>query len=77
MGERLTKVEFSNLDKVLFPRLKITKAQVIEYYIKVAPRMLGFLADRPLVLTRYPNGVDEEGFYEKDAPEGTPRWVKP
>jgi bifunctional non-homologous end joining protein LigD len=76
MGERLTKVEFSNLDKVLFPRLKITKAQVIEYYIKVAPRMLGFLADRPLVLTRYPNGVDEEGFYEKDAPEGTPRWVK-
>jgi bifunctional non-homologous end joining protein LigD len=76
MGERLTKVEFTNLDKILFPKLKITKAQVIEYYIKVAPKMLGFLADRPIVLIRYPNGIDKEGFYEKDAPEGTPSWVK-
>jgi bifunctional non-homologous end joining protein LigD len=76
MGERLTKVEFTNLDKIMFPKLKITKAQVVEYYIKIAPRMLSFLADRPIVLTRYPNGVDWEGFYEKDAPEGTPPWVK-
>jgi bifunctional non-homologous end joining protein LigD len=76
MGERLTKVEFTNLDKILFPKPKITKAQVIEYYIKVAPKMLGFLADRPIVLIRYPNGIDKEGFYEKDAPEGTPSWVK-
>jgi bifunctional non-homologous end joining protein LigD len=76
MGERLTKVEFTNLDKILFPKPKITKAQVIEYYIKVAPKMLSFLADRPIVLTRYPNGIDKEGFYEKDAPEGTPSWVK-
>jgi bifunctional non-homologous end joining protein LigD len=38
--------------------------------------MLGFLADRPIVLTRFPNGVDKEGFYEKNAPEGTPPWVK-
>jgi len=74
--EKLTKVEFTNLDKILFPKLKITKAQVIEYYIKIAPRMLGFLAERPLVLTRFPDGIDQEGFYEKDAPQGTPSWVK-
>jgi len=76
MSDRLTKVEFTNLDKILFPRLGITKAQVIKYYIKIAPRMLKFLFNRPLVLTRYPNGVDEKSFYEKDAPEGTPSWVK-
>lgn len=76
MPERLTKVEFSNLDKVLYPELKITKGQVIEYYIKVAPKMLGLLAQRPLVLTRFPNGVDKESFYEKDAPKGTSSWVE-
>jgi bifunctional non-homologous end joining protein LigD len=74
--ERLTKVEFTNLDKTIFAKLKITKAQVIEYYIRVAPKMLGFLADRPLVLTRFPDGIGKEGFYEKDAPQGTPSWVK-
>ncbi|MGA3192404.1 MAG: non-homologous end-joining DNA ligase [Candidatus Bathyarchaeia archaeon] len=76
MTERLTKVEFSNLEKVLYPELKVTKAQVIEYYIKVAPKMLNLLTDRPIVMTRFPNGIDKEGFYEKDAPQGTPAWVK-
>ena len=76
MTEKLTKVDFTNLDKILYPEMKITKAQVIEYYIKVAPKMLGFLANRPAVLNRFPNGVDKEGFYEKDAPSGTPPWVK-
>ena len=68
----MTKVDFTNLDKTLYPKLNIKKAQVIEYYIKAAPRMLDLLKDRPIVLTRFPNGVDEKGFYEKDAPEGTP-----
>jgi len=72
----LTKVDFSNLDKILFSKAGITKAQVVEYYIKLAPRMLDLSADRPIVLTRYPDGVDEKGFYEKDAPKGTPSWVK-
>jgi bifunctional non-homologous end joining protein LigD len=76
MTEKLTKVEFTNLDKILFPKLQITKAQVIEYYIRTAPKMLEVLANRPLVLTRFPNGVDEKGFYEKDAPQGTPPWVR-
>jgi len=74
--EKLTKVEFTNLDKTIFPKLKITKAQVIEYYIKIAPKMLGFLANRPLVVTRFPDGIEKEGFYGKDAPQGTPSWVK-
>ncbi len=76
MDEKLTKVNFTNLGKILFPKLGVTKAQLIEYYIKIAPKMLSFLAQRPLALTRFPNGVDKEGFYEKDAPEGTPPWVK-
>ena len=67
---------FSNLDKVLFPKPGITKGQVVKYYIKMAPRMLGMLAERAIVLTRYPDGVDEKGFYEKNAPQGTPKWVK-
>jgi len=76
MSERPTRVEFSNLDKILYPELKVTKAQVIEYYIKVAPKMLNLLTGRPIVMTRFPNGIDKEGFYEKDAPQGTPPWVK-
>lgn len=74
--ERLTKVRFTNLEKVLFPRSGIRKAQVIEYYIKIAPKMLSFLADRAVVTTRFPDGIDQDGFYEKDAPKGTPSWVE-
>jgi bifunctional non-homologous end joining protein LigD len=74
--EKLTKVEFTNLNKTIFPKPKITKAQIIEYYIKIAPKMLGFLAERPLVLTRFPDGIDQQMFYAKDAPQGTPSWVK-
>ncbi len=76
MSEELTKVRFTNLDKVLYPELGITKAQVIEHYIRMAPRMLDILAGRPLSLTRFPDGVAKEGFYEKDVPVGTPEWVK-
>jgi bifunctional non-homologous end joining protein LigD len=74
--EKLTRVTFSNLDKILYPKLKITKAQFIEYYVKIAPKMLAFLKDRPLVLTRYPEGIEKEGFYAKNAPDGSPDWIK-
>lgn len=73
--ERLTKVKFSNLEKVLYPELGLTKQQIIEYYIRMAPRMLPFLRDRALVRTRYPDGIYNEAFYEKDIPKGTPDWV--
>jgi bifunctional non-homologous end joining protein LigD len=76
MPEELTRVNFTNLGKVLYPELGITKAQIIEYYIRIAPKMLGLLVNRPLSLTRFPDGVDKEGFYEKDIPMDTPSWVE-
>jgi len=76
VSKRLTKVDFTNLDKVLYPELRITKAQVIEYYIRIAPKILNIVTKRPMVLTRFPNGINKEGFYEKDAPLGTPSWVE-
>ena len=76
--KHLTKVDLTNLDKILYPELKITKGQFIEYYIRMAPKMLPIIRDRPLVLTRYPDGIKGEkfGFFEKNAPRGTPKWVK-
>ena len=70
----LTRVRFTNLDKELFPG--ITKAQVIEYYIKVAPKMLPYLRDRAIVMHRFPDGIEKEGFFEKDAPPHAPEWVR-
>jgi len=72
----LTRVKFSNLDKILYPELRLSKADIIEYYIKAAPKMLAYLKDRALVRTRYPDGIHEENFYEKDTPKGAPDWVK-
>jgi len=74
--DKLTKVEFTNLDKILYPDVKLTKEKVIEHYIRMAPRMLEILKNRPTVLTRFPDGINKEGFYEKDMPLGTPSWVK-
>ena len=78
---KLTKVRLSNLDKTLYPTVKVTKGMVIEYYIRLAPKILPIIRDRPLVLTRYPDGVKngelgKSSFFEKNAPEGTPDWVK-
>lgn len=74
--EKLTKVKFSNLDKILYPELAITKLEIIKYYIRVAPKILLFLRSRALVRTRYPDGINEESFYEKDSPKGVPDWVE-
>ncbi len=74
--ERLTRVSFTNLEKVLYPAARVRKLDVIKYYIRVAPRMLPFLEGRALVVNRFPDGVMEEGFYGKDAPQGTPDWVR-
>jgi bifunctional non-homologous end joining protein LigD len=69
-------VPVSNLDKVLYPAVKFTKAQVINYYVRVSPLLVPHLKDRPVTLKRYPDGVHGEFFYEKDAPAFTPDWVK-
>ena len=74
--ERLTKARFTNLNKIIYPDLKISKSKIIEYYIKIAPKILNYLEDRLLVTTRYPDGINKEGFYEKNAPKGTPSWVE-
>lgn len=66
----------TNPRKVLWPVSSFTKGQMIEYYVRVAPLLLPHLADRPLVLTRYPDGVDGEWFYQKDCPEYAPPWVE-
>jgi bifunctional non-homologous end joining protein LigD len=69
-------LKLSNLEKVLYPATGLTKQQVIDYYVRIAPAMVPHLAERPLTRKRYPNGVDEEFFYEKNAPQYRPEWVK-
>jgi bifunctional non-homologous end joining protein LigD len=71
-GNRL---ELSNLDKVLYPKTGFTKAQVIDYYSRVGPMMLPHLRGRPVTLKRYPDGVEEEYFYEKECPAFHSDWV--
>jgi bifunctional non-homologous end joining protein LigD len=60
---------------VLWPAPGFTKGQAIDYYARVADTILPHLRDRPLTRVRFPNGVDEQRFYEKRAPKGTPDWV--
>src|ERR1700727_2207460 len=69
-------LKLSNLDKVLYPATGFTKQQVIDYYVRIVPAMIPHLAARPLTRKRYPNGVDSEFFYEKNAPQHRPDWVK-
>jgi bifunctional non-homologous end joining protein LigD len=69
-------LELSNLDKVMYPSVGFTKGEVIDYYVRVAPVLLPHLRDRPLTRIRYPNGVTAASFFEKNAPGGTPSWVR-
>ena len=69
-------VPVTNLDKILFPGGRITKAQVIDYYLRISEYLLPHLKNRPVTLKRYPNGATGEFFYEKDAPGFTPEWVE-
>jgi bifunctional non-homologous end joining protein LigD len=75
-AESAREIPFTNLDKVLYPEAGFTKGDVIEYYRAVGEWMLPFLRDRPLVLTRYPDGIDGKSFYQKNAPEWAPDWVR-
>ena len=68
-------LKLSNLDKVLYPKAGFTKAQVIDYYIRIAPVLLPHLKNRPLTMKRYPDGVDGMYFYEKACPKHRPEWV--
>jgi bifunctional non-homologous end joining protein LigD len=66
----------SNLDKVLYPATGFTKAQVIDYYQRVAAVILPHIAGRPVTIKRYPDGVNGEFFYQKNAPAHRPDWVQ-
>jgi bifunctional non-homologous end joining protein LigD len=69
-------ITFSNLTKVYWPEERYTKGDMIEYYRSVSSWMLPYLRNRPLVLTRFPDGIDGKSFYQKDAPEFAPEWIR-
>jgi bifunctional non-homologous end joining protein LigD len=74
VGDR--RLAITNLTKILYPQTGFTKGEVLDYYARVAPVLLPHLAGRPLTRKRYPNGVDGPSFFEKNAPRGTPEWVR-
>jgi bifunctional non-homologous end joining protein LigD len=69
-------VPYSNLEKVFWPEEGYTKGDLIEYYRAIAPWLLPYLRDRPVVLTRYPDGIAGKSFFQKDAPDYVPAWVR-
>ncbi len=69
-------LRLSNLDKVLYPKTGFTKGEVIAYYAAIAPVLLGHLEQRPLTVTRWPDGVEGKSFFQKQAPAHRPQWVR-
>ena len=72
----MKKVEITHPEKILFPKGKITKQQLVDHYSRVSSKMLPLIKDRPISMLRFPHGINEEGFFQKNAPEGIPSWVK-
>ncbi len=70
------KLKLTNLEKVLYPDTGFTKGQVVDFYVRIAPVLVPHLAGRALTMKRYPEGVDHEYFFEKNAPMHRPDWVK-
>lgn len=68
-------IELSNLDKIFYPQKKIKKKDLVDYYEKIADYMLPHLKNRPLVMQRFPDGINKEGFYEKEMPSYFPAWI--
>jgi bifunctional non-homologous end joining protein LigD len=71
-----TRVELTNQDKVFWPEDGFTKGDLIRFYDRIAPFLIPHLLDRPLVFDRYPNGIHGEHFYQKDAHDYTPDWIR-
>ena len=74
VGKR--KLELSNLDKFLFPEDEVLKAEIIEYYLKIAPTILNHIKGRALTMIRFPDGIHGENFYQKNRPEWAPDWIE-
>jgi bifunctional non-homologous end joining protein LigD len=75
-GDEERAVKLTNLKKMFWPADGYTKGDLVAYYDRVAPLILPYLRDRPLVLTRYPDGITGKSFFQKDAPEFAPAWVR-
>jgi bifunctional non-homologous end joining protein LigD len=73
IGKRSLKL--SNLDKVFWPEEGITKGDLLAYYQAVAPVLVPHLKDRPFTLRRFPDGIEGNAFFQKDAPKGMPEWI--
>ncbi len=69
-------IEITHGDRVLFPADGITKGDLVDYYAEVAPVMLPHLKGRPLTLTRFPGGIDEEGFVQQNFSDSLPHWMR-
>jgi bifunctional non-homologous end joining protein LigD len=69
-------LRLTHLNKIYFPESGIRKRDLLAYYFRVGHLMLPFLKDRPMVLRRYPNGIREKAFFQKEAPESVPDWVE-
>src|SRR5699024_2888732 len=69
-------IDIQNRDKLFFPEKKVTKGGLIEYYDRVADRLLPYLNGRPLTLSRFPDGMEGEGFYQKELPDYFPDWIE-
>ncbi len=70
------RVKLTNLNKLFWPELKITKRDLLQYYADVSPALLPHLRDRAMVMKRYPNGAAGEFFFMKRAPSPRPEWIK-
>lgn len=73
---KIAEIEITNPEKIIFPKLKITKLEMVSYYEKIADKMLPYLKDRPLTLQRFPNGISEKGFYQKNASDYFPSFIE-
>ncbi len=69
-------LKLTHLNKIYFPRGKFKKRDLLAYYLRMAPRILPFIEGRPMVLRRYPDGVDGKSFFQKEAPSFAPEWMK-
>jgi bifunctional non-homologous end joining protein LigD len=68
-------IEITNAERVLFPDSGITKGDLVEYYQRIAEIMLPHLKDRPLSIQRFPSGIEQSGFYQKEVPDYFPEWI--
>lgn len=69
------KLKLSSLDKVMYPATETTKGEVLNYYAQISPYLLPILADRPVTRVRFPHGVTDLSFFEKNLPSGAPSWL--